>query len=91
MAGISAADMQAETEKLLADLGQVAVSTGPSKPAAPPPPPVRTDASSSVVIQYKAKKREQTDGQSTPQPRTCLLYTSPSPRDRQKSRMPSSA
>ena len=28
----------------------------------------------------------------TPQPNTpCLLYTSPSPRDRQKSRMPSSA
>ena len=26
-----------------------------------------------------------------PQPKTCLLYTSPSPRDRQKSRMPSSA
>ena len=26
-----------------------------------------------------------------PQPNTCLLYTSPSPRDRQKSRMPSSA
>src|SRR5678809_55876 len=25
------------------------------------------------------------------QPKTCLLYTSPSPRDRQKSRMPSSA
>ena len=25
------------------------------------------------------------------QDRTCLLYTSPSPRDRQKSRMPSSA
>ena len=25
------------------------------------------------------------------QPGTCLLYTSPSPRDRQKSRMPSSA
>ena len=24
-------------------------------------------------------------------PKTCLLYTSPSPRDRQKSRMPSSA
>ena len=24
-------------------------------------------------------------------PRACLLYTSPSPRDRQKSRMPSSA
>ena len=28
---------------------------------------------------------------STPQPQRCLLYTSPSPRDRQKSRMPSSA
>ena len=27
----------------------------------------------------------------TPEPWTCLLYTSPSPRDRQKSRMPSSA
>ena len=26
-----------------------------------------------------------------PQDKTCLLYTSPSPRDRQKSRMPSSA
>ena len=26
-----------------------------------------------------------------PNPKTCLLYTSPSPRDRQKSRMPSSA
>ena len=26
-----------------------------------------------------------------PKPRACLLYTSPSPRDRQKSRMPSSA
>ena len=25
------------------------------------------------------------------QPKDCLLYTSPSPRDRQKSRMPSSA
>ena len=28
---------------------------------------------------------------STGMDRTCLLYTSPSPRDRQKSRMPSSA
>ena len=26
-----------------------------------------------------------------PDPNSCLLYTSPSPRDRQKSRMPSSA
>ena len=27
----------------------------------------------------------------TPNPQTCLLYTSPSPRDRTRSRMPSSA
>ena len=30
-------------------------------------------------------------GVSTPELESCLLYTSPSPRDRQKSRMPSSA
>ena len=32
-----------------------------------------------------------TDKKSTHIPYSCLLYTSPSPRDRQKSRMPSSA
>eukprot|EP00828_Plagiopyla_frontata_P045111 TRINITY_DN7614_c0_g1_i1.p1 TRINITY_DN7614_c0_g1~~TRINITY_DN7614_c0_g1_i1.p1 ORF type:complete len:103 (-),score=28.80 TRINITY_DN7614_c0_g1_i1:29-337(-) len=31
------------------------------------------------------------DGIELPLPTICLLYTSPSPRDRQKSRMPSSA
>ena len=31
------------------------------------------------------------DGTTISAPNTCLLYTSPSPRDRQKSRMPSSA
>ena len=31
------------------------------------------------------------DGRSTLCDKICLLYTSPSPRDRQKSRMPSSA
>ena len=30
-------------------------------------------------------------GEVTANPKDCLLYTSPSPRDRQKSRMPSSA
>ena len=35
-----------------------------------------------------AKKPSETTGL---EPETCLLYTSPSPRDRQKSRMPSSA
>ena len=34
---------------------------------------------------------EQFFAQSHEYPNTCLLYTSPSPRDRQKSRMPSSA
>ena len=33
----------------------------------------------------------QCDGHCLVVPKTCLLYTSPSPRDRQKSRMPSSA
>ena len=42
----------------------------------------------------KLKKLAEEHGPSTigkPFPYTCLLYTSPSPRDRQKSRMPSSA
>ena len=34
------------------------------------------------ILRQKLSKEER---------RTCLLYTSPSPRDRQKSRMPSSA
>ena len=34
---------------------------------------------------------ELVDGKAVPYPDACLLYTSPSPRDRQKSRMPSSA
>ena len=36
-----------------------------------------------------SKEIANSDGNATPS--TCLLYTSPSPRDRQKSRMPSSA
>ena len=49
----------------------------------------------SVHANYIAKKGEkkelleQTDRPNTPN--TCLLYTSPSPRDRTRSRMPSSA
>ena len=35
--------------------------------------------------------REINDKKDPNTPNTCLLYTSPSPRDRQKSRMPSSA
>ena len=38
---------------------------------------------------FKIAKEFGVDGD--PMHQTCLLYTSPSPRDRQKSRMPSSA
>ena len=39
------------------------------------------------VLRINVNCTHETDGKTTP----CLLYTSPSPRDRQKSRMPSSA
>ena len=41
----------------------------------------------SIKVGLAHSRREQGD----PTPTSCLLYTSPSPRDRQKSRMPSSA
>ena len=41
-----------------------------------------------LVAKYAAKRALLKD---TARDRDCLLYTSPSPRDRQKSRMPSSA
>ena len=53
-----------------------------------------------VVLDIKAENLEQKidsdgkimdDSAITEKLSTCLLYTSPSPRDRQKSRMPSSA
>ena len=45
-------------------------------------------ASHLETLDYKPKLREM---HGKPMPKSCLLYTSPSPRDRQKSRMPSSA
>ena len=45
-----------------------------------------------VEQQKEGPQKEQHSTSSTSQtPSACLLYTSPSPRDRQKSRMPSSA
>ena len=50
-----------------------------------------------AVIAHASKRKAKTpflliiDGESGTQLKNCLLYTSPSPRDRQKSRMPSSA
>ena len=43
-----------------------------------------------VVVKLSNKEAAIDDADVT-RHRTCLLYTSPSPRDRQKSRMPSSA
>ena len=42
---------------------------------------------SEVALRLRGKHKPEF----TPHVDTCLLYTSPSPRDRQKSRMPSSA
>ena len=40
---------------------------------------------------FTKKRKELEEKLKQSQPTSCLLYTSPSPRDRQKSRMPSSA
>ena len=48
-------------------------------------------ASSLVKVDLAGKKLMDSPFDINPAGYTCLLYTSPSPRDRQKSRMPSSA
>ena len=51
-----------------------------------------TDANSMTVERAQQDTvADSWDVNDTIDPNTCLLYTSPSPRDRQKSRMPSSA
>ena len=45
----------------------------------------------STLSVLSACQRKQLDAETAEEHRICLLYTSPSPRDRQKSRMPSSA
>ena len=58
---------------------------------------VTVNAVDNAKFSYSASSYAPTDADPTPTttvpntPNTCLLYTSPSPRDRQKSRMPSSA
>ena len=44
----------------------------------------------SLALDFRRRTPEDEDGP-RPTPRRCLLYTSPSPRDRTRSRMPSSA
>ena len=56
------------------------------KPAAEEQP--QAEAAPEAPAEPEATAAEE---QPQPQPEACLLYTSPSPRDRQKSRMPSSA
>ena len=46
---------------------------------------------SQVYVEGRLQTRDWEDQQGQKHYKTCLLYTSPSPRDRQKSRMPSSA
>ena len=57
--------------------GSVAIAFNEEVPAPPPPPPPR------LLEIFQPPQRIIY--------KFCLLYTSPSPRDRQKSRMPSSA
>ena len=49
------------------------------------------DARALAIIDKMVKQRRDSSAQYRDADRPCLLYTSPSPRDRQKSRMPSSA
>ena len=51
----------------------------------------RVDADDSVVLATLKKMIKQRKDSIEQFDKGCLLYTSPSPRDRQKSRMPSSA
>ena len=49
-----------------------------------------TDQGASYVI-YKSERTPEDEISELPHSKSCLLYTSPSPRDRTRSRMPSSA
>ena len=53
--------------------------------------PFTRELESSDKELFKPKKSQGKEGINTDMCYSCLLYTSPSPRDRQKSRMPSSA
>src|SRR5665811_1621837 len=44
-----------------------------------------------AAVEHEANKMARVSNRASPLMETCLLYTSPSPRDRTRSRMPSSA
>ena len=80
------------TAGLITAIGLVACGSSssieetPSIAELPPPPPPAADPQGDCPTVGNIEPVEVSAGQCT-----CLLYTSPSPRDRQKSRMPSSA
>ena len=49
------------------------------------------DGSNMLSVRQNQKRKSRDDRSRLEHLNSCLLYTSPSPRDRQKSRMPSSA
>ena len=73
----------------------IAAQDRPERSAAGPPTAtdvvVRTEPWHLVHIPDPVARRATIAALETTSTRLCLLYTSPSPRDRQKSRMPSSA
>ena len=86
------------------DSGAAAAASAAGAPEDSSPSGTPADSSSSGVTQQVNDQRGfadqlsldnggtgDGDSEETPNAETCLLYTSPSPRDRQKSRMPSSA
>ena len=52
---------------------------------------VKIASAEKTVLINKKEKIDLTDSEDTNNDYCCILYTSPSPRDRKKSRMPSSA
>ena len=66
------------------------VNKGPGRPAFPEQERLKS-LSALKVIDYVVLSKYPTATNIIKELRPCLLYTSPSPRDRQKSRMPSSA
>ena len=71
------------SESVFQNIGR---SVAPSHSPPPPPPPPRRESAGVYVVEREGTTRTRLES-----PNTCLLYTSPSPRDRTRSRMPSSA
>ena len=75
--------MQGLHTLVLFDLDPTGAGTGDQRPMQP--------ADAFASIEKMAQKLDESDVDGVLKVQACLLYTSPSPRDREKSRMPSSA